>query len=102
MARSLPWSPQSSLQQGMSYHGQVWQIHVIVELVLLQPALGQVVDVGVGLRVFPLHQAVNRQQDRHQGDWICSACAAFLAENRCSRGEGRATQSRVATAAAAP
>lgn len=39
----------------LSYHRQVWQIHVVVQLVLLHPALGQAVDVGVGLRVFPLH-----------------------------------------------
>lgn len=65
----------------LSYHGQVWQIHIVVQLVLLRPALGQVVDVGVGLRVFPLHQAVNRQQDIPSGGigfaaWLCGA--AFL------------------------
>lgn len=88
----------------LSYHRQVWQVHIVIQLVLLHPALGQVVDVGVGLRVFPLHQAVNRQQDiPSEGLDLLhgSQCCIFRhlrtpvprsgqgQAGRCRRGEGR-------------
>lgn len=53
--RDRPPLPQVLFPAGAPYRWHVRQIHIIIELFLLYPPLGQVVNVGIGLGVFPLH-----------------------------------------------